>query len=101
MNAKNDLRAATQVTRVAFYTRISTDEDHQKYSLGAQNERLEAACKAQYGDDWALHKVYRDTESGGHVDRPRLPQMPQDAKAPVFDGLPLFKGGGPSPNNRQ
>ena len=53
-----------QAPRVAFYTRISTDEDHQKYSLGAQTERLEAFCKAQFGDDWLLHKVYRDTESG-------------------------------------
>ena len=35
------------LTRVAFYTRISTDEDHQKYSLGAQSERLDAFCKAQ------------------------------------------------------
>jgi len=33
--------------RVAFYTRISTDEDHQKYSLGAQSERLEAFSKAR------------------------------------------------------
>lgn len=30
--------------RIAFFTRISTDEDHQKYSLGAQKERLEAFC---------------------------------------------------------
>ena len=64
-----------QVTRVAFYTRISTDEDHQKYSLGAQSERLEAFCKAQYGDDWKLHKLYRDTESGTHMNRPGLEEM--------------------------
>ena len=47
--------------RVAFYTRISTDEDHQKYSLDAQKDRLEAFCKAQWGDEWTLHKMYRDT----------------------------------------
>ena len=39
-------------TRVSFYTRISTDEDHQKCSLDAQKDRLEAYCKAQWGDDW-------------------------------------------------
>ncbi|GAB4161398.1 MAG: hypothetical protein Fur0037_28020 [Planctomycetota bacterium] len=44
--------------RVAFCSRISTDEDHQKYSLGAQSERLEAFCKAQWDDDWQLYKVY-------------------------------------------
>ncbi len=34
--------------RIAFYTRISTDEDHQKYSLSAQNDRLTAYCTAQF-----------------------------------------------------
>jgi DNA invertase Pin-like site-specific DNA recombinase len=29
---------------VAFYTRISTDEDHQKHSLDAQRDRLDAYC---------------------------------------------------------
>ena len=80
-----------QVTRVAFYTRISTDEDHQKYSLGAQSERLEAFCKAQYGDDWKLHKLYRDTESGTHMNRPGLEEMLYDAGARAFDTLLVFR----------
>ena len=80
-----------QVTRVAFYTRISTDEDHQKYSLGAQSERLEAFCKAQYGDDWRLHKLYRDTESGTHMNRPGLEEMLYDAGARAFDMLLVFR----------
>ena len=56
--------------RIAFYTRISTDEDHQKYSLDAQKDRLEAFCKSQYDEDWSLHRIYRDTESGTHMNRP-------------------------------
>jgi site-specific DNA recombinase len=80
-----------QKTRVAFYTRISTDEDHQKYSLGAQKERLEAFCKAQYGDDWRLFKVYRDTESGTHMNRPGLEEMLFDAEAGSFDTLLVFR----------
>ena len=80
-----------QVTRVAFYTRISTDEDHQKYSLGAQSERLEAFCKAQYGDDWRLHKLYRDTESGTHMNRPGLEEMLFDVGARAFDTLLVFR----------
>ena len=80
-----------QVTRVAFYTRISTDEDHQKYSLGAQSERLEAFCKAQYGDDWKLHKLYRDTESGTHMNRPGLEEMLYDVGAKAFDTLLVFR----------
>lgn len=80
-----------QATRVAFYTRISTDEDHQKYSLGAQKERLEAFCKAQHGDDWSLFKIYRDTESGTHMNRPGLEEMLFDAEAKAFDTLLVFR----------
>ena len=77
--------------RVSFYTRISTDEDHQKYSLGAQKERLEAYCKAQWGDDWRIHKVYRDTESGTHMNRPGIEEMLFDAGAQAFDTLLVFR----------
>ncbi len=77
--------------RVSFYTRISTDEDHQKYSLGAQKDRLEAFCKATYGDDWRLHKVYRDTESGTHMNRPGLEEMLYDAETQTFDTLLVFR----------
>jgi site-specific DNA recombinase len=90
VKTKNSSRDG-QATRVAFYTRISTDEDHQKYSLGAQSERLEAFCKAQYGDEWRLHKVYRDTESGTHMDRPGLEEMLFDAGAQAFDVLLVFR----------
>jgi site-specific DNA recombinase len=77
--------------RVAFYTRISTDEDHQKYSLDAQKDRLEAYCKAQWGDEWRLHKIYRDTESGTHMNRPGLEEMLYDAEAGTFDTLLVFR----------
>jgi len=76
---------------VAFYTRISTDEDHQKYSLGAQRERLEAFCTSQYGDDWHLFKVYRDAESGTHMNRPGLEEMLYDAETGAFGTLLVFR----------
>jgi DNA invertase Pin-like site-specific DNA recombinase len=66
--------------RVAFYTRISTDELTQKYSLSAQEERLEAYCKGQFGDDWTLFNVYRDTASGTTMERPELQRMVADAR---------------------
>lgn len=75
----------------AFYTRISTDEDHQRYSLDAQKDRLEACCKSQYDDDWALHKACRDTESGTHMNRPGLEEMLYDAEAEAFDVLLVFR----------
>ena len=77
--------------RVAFYIRISTDEDHQKYSLGAQKERLEAFCTSQHGHDWRLFKIYRDTESGTHMNRPGLEEMLFDAEAHAFDTLLVFR----------
>ena len=77
--------------KVGFYTRISTDEDHQKYSLDAQKERLEAYCKSQYGDDWELHKLYRDTESGTHMNRPGLEEMLYDASNKAFSVLLVFR----------
>ena len=45
MSKINKLQARSDPARVAFYTRISTDEDHQKYSLDAQKDRLEAFPK--------------------------------------------------------
>ncbi|MBP9032280.1 MAG: recombinase family protein [Pseudomonadales bacterium] len=87
----NTMGALRTVPRVAFYTRISTDEDHQRYSLDAQKDRLEAFCKAQYDDDWTLHKLYRDTESGTHMNRPGLEEMLFDAEARAFDVLLVFR----------
>jgi len=77
--------------KVAFYTRISTDEDHQKYSLDAQRDRLEAYCKSQYGDEWSLFKSYRDTESGTHMNRPGLEEMLYDASTKSFTVLLVFR----------
>lgn len=77
--------------KVAFYTRISTDEDHQKYSLDAQKDRLEAFCKSQYGDDWDMFKVYRDSETGTHMNRPGLEEMLFDASQQAFNVLLVFK----------
>lgn len=52
---------------------------------------MEAFCKAQYGDDWKLHKLYRDTESGTHMNRPGLEEMLFDAGAKTFDTLLVFR----------
>ncbi len=84
-------RAQPKAPRVAFYIRISTDEAHQKFSLPAQAERLEAFCKAQHGDEWKLHHVYRDTESGTHLKRPGLQAMLEDAREGKIDALLVFR----------
>jgi site-specific DNA recombinase len=80
-----------RAVRIAFYTRISTDETLQKYSLDAQRDRLEAAARSQYGDDWTLYKIYRDQESGTHMRRPGLAEMLADAQARSFDALLVYR----------
>ena len=77
--------------RVAFYTRISLDEDKQKYSLPAQQERLEVYCKGQFGDDWTHFKTYRESASGTTLKRPQLQRMIVDAKSEAFDVLIVFR----------
>jgi site-specific DNA recombinase len=91
MDDNSRLERAKRPPRIAFYTRISTDEDHQKYSLEAQDERLRAFCQSQYGDDWRLFRVYRDTEGGTHMNRPDLEEMLYEAEAQSFDILLVFR----------
>ncbi len=86
--------------RVAFYTRISTDEDHQKYSLDAQRDRLEAYCKSQY-DEYEVVKVYRDASTGTNMNRPGLEEMLYDAENKRFEVLIVFRVDRLSRNVRQ
>ena len=48
--------------RVATYTRISTDEEHQPYSLEAQADRLGKYIASQ--DGWELTRTFTDRCSG-------------------------------------
>ncbi len=80
------------MTRVAFYTRISTDEDHQKYSLDGQRDRLESYCQGVYGKGkYSIVEVFRDTESGAHLNRPDLKRMLAGAEAGRFDEIVVFR----------
>src|SRR5688572_7660014 len=80
------------VRRVAFYTRISTDEDRQKFSLDGQRDRLEAFCRGVYGENgYTVVEVFRDTESGAHLNRPDLQRMLADAEAGRFDEIVVFR----------
>ena len=53
--------------RIATYTRISTDEEHQPYSLEAQRERLAAYAKSQ--EDWRIVRRFTDQASGASLER--------------------------------
>ena len=78
-----------EARRVALYTRISTDEANQPYSLGAQRDRLEAFVAAQPG--WKIAAHYEDRASGKSLERPALNAARSDAQAHVFDLLLVFR----------
>ena len=86
--------------KVAFYTRISTDEDHQKYSLDAQRDRLEAYCKSQY-EEYEVTKVYRDASTGTNMNRSGLEEMLYAAENKMFEVLIVFRVDRLSRNVRQ
>ena len=75
--------------RVALYTRISTDEANQPYSLGAQRDRLEAYVAAQPG--WIITARYEDRASGKSLERPALTAARRAATAGLFDLLLVFR----------
>jgi site-specific DNA recombinase len=88
--------------RLATYTRISTDEDHQPYSLDAQAERLGAYVKSQ--DGWELVRRFSDQASGATTERPELRRTLVETRAGRFDLLLVYRvdrfsqvGAGPDP----
>lgn len=75
--------------RVATYTRISTDEEHQPYSLEAQDERLGAYIRSQ--DSWEWSRRYTDQMTGSVLERPDLQRALSDARAQRFDLLLVYR----------
>lgn len=57
--------------KIALYIRVSTQEQvNEGYSVGEQEARLTAYCKAK---GWNVHKVYTDGGfTGSNTDRPAL-----------------------------
>src|SRR3990172_6662732 len=76
--------------RAALYVRVSTeDQAVNGVSLEVQEERLRAYCVAR---DWQMVKVYADQGvSAGHLDRPALRRLLDDAKARKFEPALIFK----------
>jgi site-specific DNA recombinase len=72
-----------------LYTRISTDEDHQPYSLEAQADRLDAYVRSQ--GDWTTFRLYSDQMTGTVLERPALQRALSDARKGRFDLLLVFR----------
>ena len=75
--------------RVATYTRISTDEEHQPYSLEAQDQRLRAYIRSQEG--WELTRQFSDQMSGSTLERPNLQRALAEARAHRYDLLLVYR----------
>ncbi len=75
--------------RVATYRRISTDEDHQPFSLESQQLRLDAFIASQPG--WTPTRGYTDQFSGAYAERPGLDQALRDARLGTYDVLLVYR----------
>ena len=75
--------------RVATYTRISTDEEHQPNSLEAQATRLGSYIASQEG--WELVRQFSDQMTGATTERPDLQRMLTEARAGRFDLLLVYR----------
>jgi site-specific DNA recombinase len=80
---------ASPGARVAVYLRISTDEEHQPFSLEAQRHRLEAFIPTQPG--WVQVATYEDQVSGAKAARPGLDRALRDARLGRYDVLLVYR----------
>ncbi len=88
--------------RVALYERRSTDDEHQPYTIEAQDLKLRAYVDSQPG--WAIVATYRDDASGATTDRPELRKALAAARAGWYDlliGLPARPVHPPHPRPRR
>ncbi len=83
MTRKDDLIPA------AGYIRVSTDEQAEGFSLGAQEERLEAYARSQ---GYELIAIYRDDGySAKDLNRPELERLMKDASLKKFKVVLVYK----------
>jgi site-specific DNA recombinase len=71
--------------RVAIYTRRSTDEANQPFTIEVQKSKLDSFVASQ--DDWTIVARYSDDASGATTDRCGLSRALAAARAGEFDVL--------------
>ena len=76
-------------TRVGVYVRRSTDDEHQPYSIQAQDARLAAYIGSQPG--WRQAARFADDASGATTARPGLQRALAAARAGVIDVLLVYR----------
>ncbi|HEU5111596.1 MAG TPA: recombinase family protein [Micromonosporaceae bacterium] len=82
-------RKTDGIVRVALYTRRSTDDEHQPFSIEAQDTRLDAYVASQPG--WQIVERFTDDASGASMHRPGLHRALAAAKAARYDLLLVYR----------
>ena len=75
--------------RVGIYMRRSTDDEHQPYSIEAQDERLKSYVDSQPG--WEVALRFADDASGATTDRDDLQRALAAARAGLIDVLLVYR----------
>jgi site-specific DNA recombinase len=75
--------------RVATYTRISTDEVNQPYSLEAQADHLNKYLSMR--PEWSLVGQYSDQMTGSVMERPGLKKLLADVRAGKLDVILVYR----------
>jgi site-specific DNA recombinase len=74
---------------VGGYTRVSTDEQVEGFSLDSQKERIDAFCKSQ---DWQIYDYYTDEGySAKDLSRPGMEALLNAAKAKKFEAVVFYR----------
>jgi site-specific DNA recombinase len=89
------IKATTETTRCAVYTRKSTDEGLEQAfnSLDAQREAAEAYIASQRGEGWScISDRYDDGGyTGGNMERPALKRLLSDIETGKVDCVLVYK----------
>jgi len=86
---RREIITPESILRVAIYTRRSTDDEHQPYTIEAQTEKLKAYVASQPG--WQITASFTDDASGATLDRPGLNNALNQARAGRFDLLLVYR----------
>ena len=76
--------------RVCAYSRISTDEKTQPYSLAVQIDKIKKYIEFQ-DNNWNLVSDYSDTITGAKMERPGLNKLFRDARSGKIDCVLVYK----------
>ncbi|GAA5110117.1 recombinase family protein [Haloechinothrix salitolerans] len=91
--AQRTKRAASladlDTVRVGIYTRRSTDDENQPYTIEVQDERLDSYVASQPG--WQVALRFSDDASGGTTKRPGLQRALHAVRAGLIDVLLVYR----------